>query len=135
MTRIELAPEVFDDFDRFFEHIAQFDPASEPQRIGDILEAIQILTHSPQIGRPVKDGKRELIIGRAKRGYVALYRYVAAIDTVLCWRCGRSGRMDLSGKTGFSQVGIQGKLMHLRLESFSIGKRRAKAGCQREIGL
>jgi plasmid stabilization system protein ParE len=38
--------------------------------------------HSPQIGRPVKDGKRELVIGRATRGYVALYRYVAAIDTV-----------------------------------------------------
>ncbi len=30
----------------------------------------------------VKDGKRELVIGRATRGYVALYRYVAAIDTV-----------------------------------------------------
>ena len=82
ISRIELAPEVFDDFDRFFEPIAQFDPACAPQRIGDILEAIQILTHSPLIGQPVKDGKRELVIGRAKRGYVALYRYVAAIDTV-----------------------------------------------------
>ncbi|MFZ2220896.1 MAG: hypothetical protein WAV85_19760 [Rhodoferax sp.] len=30
----------------------------------------------------MKDGKRELIIGRAKRGYVAQYRYEAAIDTV-----------------------------------------------------
>ena len=50
--------------------------------MGDILEAIQILTHSPLIGRPVKDGKRELVVGRATRGYVALYRYVAAIDTV-----------------------------------------------------
>jgi hypothetical protein len=30
----------------------------------------------------VKDGKRELVIGRATGGYVALYRYVAAIDTV-----------------------------------------------------
>ncbi|MEN9375114.1 MAG: hypothetical protein RL710_271 [Pseudomonadota bacterium] len=82
MTRIELAPEVFDDFDRFFEYIAQFDAGSAPQRIGDILEAIQILTHSPLIGRPVKDGKRELVIGRATRGYVALYRDVAGIDTV-----------------------------------------------------
>jgi hypothetical protein len=34
------------------------------------------------IGRPVEDGQRELVIGRAARGYVALYRYVAAIDTV-----------------------------------------------------
>ena len=30
----------------------------------------------------MKDGKRELIIGRATRGYVAQYCYVAAIDTV-----------------------------------------------------
>jgi plasmid stabilization system protein ParE len=104
MTRIELAPEGFDDFDRFFEHIAQFDAGSAPQRIGDILEAIQILTHSPLIGRPVKDGKRELVIGRATRGYVALYRYVAAIDTCLCWWCGRSVRMGLSVKMGFSPV-------------------------------
>ena len=50
--------------------------------MGDTLEAIQILTHSPLMGRPVKDGKRELIIGRATRGYVTLYRYVAPIDTV-----------------------------------------------------
>lgn len=82
MTRIELAPEVFGDFDRFFEHIAQFDPGTAPQRIGQILDAIQILAHSPLIGHPVKNGKRELVIGRKTRGYVALYRYVAAIDTV-----------------------------------------------------
>ena len=90
MTRIELAPEVLDDFDRFFEHIAQFDAGSARQRIGDILEVIQVLTRSPLIGRPVKDGKRELIIGRATQGYVALYRYVAAIEIlfVLAVRAG-----------------------------------------------
>ena len=81
MTRIELAPAVFDDFDRFFEYIAQHDPDRAPERIGEILDAIQILTHSPQIGRPVKGGKRELVIGRASQGYVALYQYVAVIDT------------------------------------------------------
>ncbi len=82
MTRIELAPEVFDDFDRFFDHIAQFDPGSAPERIGAIIDAIQILRHSPQMGRPVQGGKRELVIGRAARGYVALYHYIEAIDTV-----------------------------------------------------
>lgn len=81
MTRIELAPEVFDDFDRFFEYIAQHAPDSAAERIGEILEAVQILSHSPQMGRPVKGGKRELVIGRASRGYVALYIYVAALDT------------------------------------------------------
>lgn len=81
MTRIEIAPEVFDDFDRFFDHIAQFDVDSAPERIEEILEAVQILASSPMIGRPVKGGKRELIIGRASRGYVALCRYVAPLDT------------------------------------------------------
>ena len=82
MTRIELAPEVLEDFARFFAHIAQHDPGSAPERIEGIVDALNILTHSPQIGRPVQGGKRELVIGRASRGYVALYHYVAAIDTV-----------------------------------------------------
>ena len=93
MARIELSPQVFDDFDRFFDHIAQFDAGTAPQRIGEILEAIHILTHSPLIGRPVRDGHRELVIGRAARGYVSLYRYVAAMDTVfvLAVRAQREG--------------------------------------------
>jgi len=82
LTRIVLAPEVLDDFDRFFEHIAQFDPGSAPERIGEIVRAIDILQYSPAIGRKVKNGKRELVIGRGTRGYVALYRYVPALDTV-----------------------------------------------------
>lgn len=41
-----------------------------------------MLSSSPLIGRPVKDGKRGLVIGTGTRGYVALYRYLPAIDTV-----------------------------------------------------
>ena len=50
--------------------------------IPKMIDALQILAHSPQIGRPVQDGMRELVIGRAARGYVALYHHVAAMDTV-----------------------------------------------------
>ena len=82
MARIELAPEVFDDFDRFLDHMARFEVGNMPARIGELLQAIQILTHSPFIGRPVKGGKRELVIGRDSHGYIALYRFVARIDTV-----------------------------------------------------
>jgi toxin ParE1/3/4 len=81
VARIELAPEVFDDFDRFFKHFEEFEIVDGPQRIREILEAIQILANSPLIGRPAGGGKRELIIGRDSRGYVALYRFVSAIDT------------------------------------------------------
>ncbi|HSV48175.1 MAG TPA: type II toxin-antitoxin system RelE/ParE family toxin [Ramlibacter sp.] len=82
MARIELAPEVLDDFDRFFDHMARFEVEDAPERIGAIVQALQILTHSPFIGRKVKGGKRELVIGQDARGYVALYRYVTDIDTV-----------------------------------------------------
>src|SRR5262245_22030425 len=82
MARIELAPEVLDDFDRFFDHQQQFGIEDAPERIGEIVQAIQVLTHSPLIGRPVKGGKREPGIGQGWRGYVALYRYAAEIDTV-----------------------------------------------------
>ena len=82
MARIELAPEVFDDFDRVFDYLTQFEIGSAQERIAEILQAVQILATSPLIGRPASDGKRELIIGHASRGYVALYRYVANVDVV-----------------------------------------------------
>ena len=82
MARIELAPEVLDDFDRFFDHLTQFDVQDIPGRISEIIQALQLLTHSPKIGRKVKGGKRELVIGQDERGYVALYRFVPDIDTV-----------------------------------------------------
>ncbi len=82
MTWIEVAPQVLDDFDRIFDHIAQFDTGSAPARISENVEAVQVLVRSPMLGRPAKGGKRELVIGRGARGYVALYRYVEQIDMV-----------------------------------------------------
>jgi plasmid stabilization system protein ParE len=82
MARIELAPQVLDDFDRFFDHLAQFEVVRVPERIAAIVDALQVLAHSPLIGRMVKGGKRELVIGHGSQGYVALYRYVADVDTV-----------------------------------------------------
>jgi toxin ParE1/3/4 len=82
MTRIELAQEVLDDFDRFFDHQATHSIEDTPQRIEEIVQALQILAHSPLIGRKAKAGKRELLIGKESRAYVALYRYVPDIDSV-----------------------------------------------------
>jgi toxin ParE1/3/4 len=68
--------------DRFFEHLAKQDLAHAPERIEEIMQAIQVLSGSPLIGRPVKGGKRELVVGHATRGYMVLYRFVADIDSV-----------------------------------------------------
>ena len=82
MPRTELAPEVLDDFDRFFDHQARHGIEDTRERVGEIVQAIQVLAHSPLIGRKAKGGKRELVIGRASRGFVALHRYVPGVDTV-----------------------------------------------------
>src|SRR4029450_6719487 len=82
MARIELVPEILADFDRIVDQLAQFDAQDVPGRTADIVEAIQILAHSPLIGRKVRGGKRDLVIGQGSRGYVALYRYVSNVDVV-----------------------------------------------------
>ncbi len=82
MARVELAPEVGDDFDRIFDHVATHDLEHAAGRIGAIVQALDVLESNPLIGRPAPGDKRELIIGQGLRGYVALYRYVAEIDTV-----------------------------------------------------
>lgn len=81
MARLELAPEVLDDLDRFVEHMRTFEVDDVERRVDELLAALEVLAHSPLIGRPVRD-KRELVIGKGARGYVALYRYVDAIETV-----------------------------------------------------
>lgn len=82
MSRIELAPELGEDFDRILDHLAGHAVDDPPSRIREIIQAIDVLEHNPLIGRPVDGNKRELVIGRRSRGYVALYRYVPEIDTV-----------------------------------------------------
>lgn len=82
MARVELAPDILEDFDRILAHQAQYAPDDASARISEIVQAIEVLAHNPLIGRPVSNGKRELVIGRKARGYVALYQYVDEIDTV-----------------------------------------------------
>lgn len=82
MTRVEIAPEVGDDFDRILDHLGTHDVTNAAARIREIIAALDVLETNPQIGRPAASDKRELIIGRGSRGYIALYRYVQEIDTV-----------------------------------------------------
>ena len=83
MTRIELAPEVAEDFERILEHLTTYQVEHPEHRIGEIIEALDVLASNPQIGRPASNGKRELVIGRRSHGYLALYRYITEIDTVV----------------------------------------------------
>jgi plasmid stabilization system protein ParE len=82
VSRIEFAPEVAADFDRILDHLVAHEVEDAAARIQDIVSSVDVLARSPLIGRPVEHGKRELVIGRGSRGYVALYRFVVELDSV-----------------------------------------------------
>ena len=83
MSRIEFAARVAEDFDRIIDHLLAHEVEDVDARVRAIVEAIDVLGENPLIGRKVSlGGNRELVIGRRTRGYVALYRYEAGIDTI-----------------------------------------------------
>jgi len=82
MARIELAEGIGDDFERILDHLFQHEAADPGARVTEMLRAIDVLEFNPEIGRPSRNGLRELVIGRESHGYIALYRYVTSIDTV-----------------------------------------------------
>ena len=82
MTQLVLLPELLADIDRIVEHLLQHDVADTDERIDEIPSGLDLLLKHPAIGRPVADGRRELVLGRGVRGYVARYRYEMAVDTV-----------------------------------------------------
>lgn len=65
------------------EHLELHEAKDAEDRASQIISAFDVLIDNPLIGRPVGDEKRELLIGRGARGYVALYRYVPLIDSAL----------------------------------------------------
>jgi addiction module RelE/StbE family toxin len=83
MAKIELAPEIRDDFDRILDYLSAHAIEDASGRIREIIQAIDVLRHNPLIGRPVSADTRELVIGRRGHGYVAVYHYVEQADTVL----------------------------------------------------
>jgi plasmid stabilization system protein ParE len=82
VSRIILAPALRADFDRIFDFLFERAPEYAAARIEAITLALDVLQTSPLIGRPAAFGQRELIISTGASGYLALYRYDPAQDTV-----------------------------------------------------
>ncbi|MDH5830206.1 type II toxin-antitoxin system RelE/ParE family toxin [Luteimonas sp. M1R5S18] len=93
MARVRLAPGVIEDLDRIVDHMHQHEVEAADDRVNEIISALDVLADNPLIGRPAGDDRRELLIGRDAHGYVALYRFLAVIDTalVLAIRAQREG--------------------------------------------
>ena len=98
MAQVILSEELQVDFERIFDFLFEHAPDIAVDRIGAIIAALDVLESSPLIGRPVENGKRELVIATGASGYVALYRYVPELDTVFVLGV-RSQRELGTGKT------------------------------------
>lgn len=83
MVRITYAPSAVFDLERLREFLDEHDPEAALAAAESIVEAVSVLERHPLIGRPAEAGMRELIISHGRTGYVALYDWLEAIDTVV----------------------------------------------------
>lgn len=90
-VRIELVPEVLEDFDLILAHLAKEAVPDPAGCLEEIIRSIGVLEGHPELGRCPAGGRSDLVIRHLSHDYVALYEYVAAIGTVfvLAIRAGR----------------------------------------------
>jgi toxin ParE1/3/4 len=83
MTRVVLSPRVLQDLARIEQHLLSYEVQDVQSRVDEILSGLAILESHPLIGRKVAGDRRELVLGRGRRGYVALYAYDAGADALV----------------------------------------------------
>ena len=83
MSGVFLSQAAFDDLLRLEEFLVDSDDPMAGELLDFILDALQVLTHQPGIGRPVEGGLRELIISRRRSAYLARYELDDVRDLVL----------------------------------------------------
>lgn len=82
MAHVEFLSSVNEDLRRIIGHLEQHEAEHIRERLSEIVSASNVLTNNPLIGRLTRHDLRELVIGQGAQGYIALYRYVVALDTV-----------------------------------------------------
>ena len=82
MTRVYLSAAAFADLERLEEFLWRTADPLAHGLLAFVMDAMQVLTHQPGIGRPVDGGLRELIISRRRSGYLAKCEFDAAADVV-----------------------------------------------------
>jgi addiction module RelE/StbE family toxin len=83
LAQIIYASQALADIERLTDFLLETSPAAAIETLTLITEAIEILENHSLIGRPAEQDMRELVISRGVTGYLALYSYEEAHDTVL----------------------------------------------------
>lgn len=82
MAQVVLTDEALADLERLEEFLCLVGDPLASGLFEYVMDALQVLTHQPGIGRPVSGGFRELIILRRRSGYLAKYEYNDALERV-----------------------------------------------------
>jgi plasmid stabilization system protein ParE len=83
VARVEVTSRAFRDLERLFDFLAEADPKQALAQLSSIRAAFEVLADHPLLGHAAEDGRRELVMSRGKRGYIAKYRWLPAEDVVL----------------------------------------------------
>jgi plasmid stabilization system protein ParE len=96
VARVFLSAAALDDLLRLEEFLAASDDPLAGELLDFVLDALQVPTHQPAIGRPVAGGLRELIISLRRSGYLARYAWDEFTDQV------RVARIRHQRESGYS---------------------------------
>ncbi|MFT3778773.1 MAG: type II toxin-antitoxin system RelE/ParE family toxin [Ottowia sp.] len=83
---LSLSAAVLRDLERLQDFLRESSDPLEADLLDFVTDALDVLTHQPGIGRPLRGGQRELIIGRGASGYLAQYRLDPVRNVVLVLR-------------------------------------------------
>lgn len=81
MAQVIYSHEALKDLERIDEFLGQDRSLAAPAFLR-ILSCVEPLRDSPELGRPVRGTRRELVISRGRSGYLALYEYEPMQDVV-----------------------------------------------------
>jgi plasmid stabilization system protein ParE len=80
------SPAAFQDLVRLETFLYESEDPLAGELLDFILDALEVLTRQPCIGRPVESGLRELIISRRRSAYLARYAWDDVLDRVIVAR-------------------------------------------------
>ena len=95
MAAVFYAPRALADIERLAEFLLARDETAAMETGEIIVDAVAHLTRHPLMGRIVEHGLRELVISRGRTGYVALYRFDAARDSVVMLAIRHQRELDI----------------------------------------
>lgn len=83
MTRWLLSESAAQDLEELCDFLLERFPEHAVQTVDVVLNALEVLTQHPLMGRPIGHGLRELVISRGRSGYLALYEFDPIADIAM----------------------------------------------------